>query len=73
MDVGASQAGIRIDYTGGNETRPSNAYVTYHFDARDPGTLALVALALMTTAVMAGSLPARRAAKLDPVAVLRAQ
>lgn len=45
----------------------------HQVDARDPGTLALVALVLVATAVVAGWLPARRAAKLDPVIVLRAQ
>jgi ABC-type antimicrobial peptide transport system permease subunit len=45
----------------------------HQVDTRDPGTLALVALLLVATAVVAGWLPARRATKLDPVAVLRAQ
>jgi ABC-type antimicrobial peptide transport system permease subunit len=40
-------------------------------DARDPGTLALVALVLTSTAFVAAWLPARRAARTDPATVLR--
>jgi ABC-type antimicrobial peptide transport system permease subunit len=41
-------------------------------DARDPITLALVVLVLLTSTALAAWLPARRAARLDPAAVLRA-
>jgi ABC-type lipoprotein release transport system permease subunit len=42
-------------------------------DARDPWTLALVAMTLVTAAMIAAWLPARRAACTDPTEVLRAQ
>jgi ABC-type lipoprotein release transport system permease subunit len=45
----------------------------YQVDARDPWTLALVALTLVVTAAAAAWFPARRASRLDPAVVLRAQ
>ena len=41
--------------------------------ARDPLTISLAASLLMITTLLASYLPARRAASLDPVAVLRAE
>ena len=43
----------------------------YGIDARDPLTLAWAASLLLAVALIAALLPARRAAKLDPVASLR--
>jgi putative ABC transport system permease protein len=43
----------------------------FEVDAHDPWTLGLVALVLIITAVVAVWLPARRAARTDPTAVLR--
>jgi putative ABC transport system permease protein len=45
----------------------------YELDARDPLTFAAVVAALLATAVIAAWIPARRAARTDPAAVLRAQ
>jgi predicted permease len=45
----------------------------HEVDARDPWTLALVAVTLVTAAMIAAWLPARRAARTDPTEVLRAQ
>ncbi|MGH9371591.1 MAG: FtsX-like permease family protein [Vicinamibacterales bacterium] len=45
----------------------------YQVDARDPSALASVVLLLLASTAMAGWVPARRAARLDPSAVLRAQ
>jgi len=45
----------------------------HHVDARDPWTYALVALTLVTAAVAAAWIPARRASRTDPTEVLRAQ
>jgi ABC-type antimicrobial peptide transport system permease subunit len=44
----------------------------FEVDARDPVTYGLVALTLIVAAVVAAWLPARRAARTDPVTVLRA-
>ena len=45
----------------------------YRVDARDPGTLAIVALVLLSSTGIAAWLPAHRAAHADPAAVLRVQ
>lgn len=42
-------------------------------DARDPGTLLLVAGAMIVSALLAAWIPARRASRVDPVVVLRQQ
>jgi ABC-type antimicrobial peptide transport system permease subunit len=43
----------------------------HQIDARDPWTLALVAVVLIATAFVAAWIPARRAARTDPAIVLR--
>lgn len=45
----------------------------YKVEARDPWAYAFVALVLLGTAVLAAWLPARRASRVDPAVVLRAQ
>jgi len=45
----------------------------YQVDARDPLTLTIVVIVLLASTALAAWLPARRAARLDPAAVLRAQ
>jgi ABC-type antimicrobial peptide transport system permease subunit len=47
--------------------------LVYDVDARDPWTFAFVAIVLVLTAVVASWFPARRAARIDPAEVLRAQ
>jgi ABC-type lipoprotein release transport system permease subunit len=47
--------------------------LVHQVDARDPWTMALVAVVLIATAAFAAWLPARRAARVDPVTTLRAQ
>ncbi|HXV61654.1 MAG TPA: hypothetical protein VEK15_13230 [Vicinamibacteria bacterium] len=42
-------------------------------ESSDPATLVLVPLLLATVAVVASFLPARRASRVDPVVVLRAE
>ncbi len=44
----------------------------YQVDARDPTTLTIVVIVLLVSTALAAWLPARRAARLDPAAVLRA-
>jgi ABC-type antimicrobial peptide transport system permease subunit len=43
----------------------------FGMDARDPLTYAAATLTLVATAALAGLLPARRAARVDPMAALR--
>ena len=43
----------------------------YGVEPNDPGTLAFAAVALIGVAVGAAAVPARRAARLDPIAALR--
>jgi ABC-type lipoprotein release transport system permease subunit len=45
----------------------------HEVDARDPWTYAAVACALLVASVAATLIPARRAARTDPVIALRAQ
>jgi putative ABC transport system permease protein len=45
----------------------------HQVDARDPITLVIVVIVLLAATVLAAWLPARRVARLDPAAVLRAQ
>jgi ABC-type antimicrobial peptide transport system permease subunit len=45
----------------------------YQLPARDPLTIAGAALVMMTTCVLAGYLPARRASRVDPLVALRAE
>jgi predicted permease len=45
--------------------------LVYGLEARDPLTLAVAALVLVAVGALAGGIPARRAARLDPAAVLR--
>jgi ABC-type antimicrobial peptide transport system permease subunit len=47
------------------------AALLYGLEPRDPGTLAGAAVILVTVGAFAGWLPARRAARIDPAAVLR--
>jgi predicted permease len=49
------------------------ATFVFGFTARDPLTVALVAVALLVVSLAAGILPARRAATLDPVRAIKAE
>jgi ABC-type lipoprotein release transport system permease subunit len=45
----------------------------YEVNTRDPWTLATAAAAVLVAALVAAYLPARRATRINPVAVLRAE
>jgi hypothetical protein len=47
--------------------------LVHQVDAREPWTMAIVAVVLIVTAAFAAWLPARRAARVDPIVTLRAQ
>jgi ABC-type antimicrobial peptide transport system permease subunit len=47
--------------------------LVHQVDARDPGTMAIVAATLIATAALAAWLPARRASRVDPIVTLRTQ
>jgi ABC-type antimicrobial peptide transport system permease subunit len=49
------------------------ASVLFGVTASDPATYALSASAILTAALLAGWLPARRAARVDPITTLRAE
>jgi ABC-type antimicrobial peptide transport system permease subunit len=49
------------------------ASLVYGVGTSDPATLAAAALLLLTAAALAAFLPARRAARLDPIAALRTE
>jgi len=43
----------------------------YELEPRDPATIAIAAVVLTIVGLLAGWLPARRAARIDPAQVLR--
>ena len=60
--------GLGITLLGGRLVRS----LLYGMEPSDPGTLAIVALVLLTAAIVATLLPARRATRVDPLIALRA-
>jgi ABC-type antimicrobial peptide transport system permease subunit len=65
--------GIGILLGGGTSLWASRFVATllYGLQPRDPLTLAIAALVLASIGAMAGWIPARRAARIDPARVLR--
>jgi predicted permease len=64
-------AGLIVGLIGAYWAAQFAQTLVYHTDARDPWTLALVAMVLLGTAALAALLPARRASRVDPCVVLR--
>jgi predicted permease len=63
--------GLAIGLTGAILVMRSFRSLLYEVSPADPMTLAVVGVVLLTTALLACALPARRAMKVDPVAALR--
>jgi predicted permease len=63
--------GVVIGLAGASWTAQFIQSLVHGVDARDPWTLALVAVTLIGTSIVAAWLPARRAARTDPAVVLR--
>jgi putative ABC transport system permease protein len=69
--VGLTLLGLAIGLGAALALLPLLRSILYHVDARDPRLLAAVAAILVAVAVAACVAPARRAAGVDPMAVLR--
>ena len=65
--------GVMIGVPGALAATRLLAGLLYRVSATDPATFVTVPLVLTTTALVANSLPARRAAAIDPVEALRSQ
>ena len=63
--------GLAIGLTGAVLVMRSFRSLLYEVSPADPLTLSVVGVVLLTTALLACALPARRAMKVDPVAALR--
>jgi len=76
MRIGArlELAGIAAGVAGAlilTRTLPSLSHLLYGVGSSDPLTFAAVSLVLIAVAALASYIPARRAAKVDPVVALR--
>jgi len=64
-------AGLLIGFAAATAATRLLASMLYGLTPTDPTTLAFAGITLLTVAALAGYLPARRAAKLDPMTTLR--
>jgi putative ABC transport system permease protein len=64
-------AGLAVGLTGGVLLMRAFRSILYGVEPADPITLAIVGLGLFATALLACSIPARRAMRVDPVTALR--
>jgi predicted permease len=71
--VSLTSAGIVVGAIGGWAAARAMRSLLYGVEPGDPLTMAVVALALVATAVMASMLPARRATRVDPVEMIRVE
>ena len=65
--------GVMAGLLGGFLTTRSISALLFHTSPADPQTYAAVALLLVTVAMLASYLPARRAMRVDPIVALRAE
>jgi predicted permease len=63
--------GIGVGCVGALAAARSLSTLLYQVEPTDPGVLAMAAAVLTTTAVLACAIPAMRAARVDPVTILR--
>ncbi len=69
--AGLAVAGVTIGLAGAMALTRVLSNLLYEIDPADPATLAAVSVALALVASLAAYLPARRAARIDPMAALR--
>ena len=73
QSLGKTALGLAIGLSGAVALSHTMQSLLFDLSATDPWTYAAVALVLLAVAVLASYLPARRAAKVDPIEALRAE
>jgi predicted permease len=63
--------GVAVGFAGSLALSPIVRSLLYELEPRDPATIAFAAVVLTIVGLLAGWLPARRAARIDPAQVLR--
>jgi len=63
--------GVALGLAASLALSPIVRTMLYELQPRDPATIALAAVVLTIVGLLAGWLPARRAARIDPAQVLR--
>jgi putative ABC transport system permease protein len=71
--LGLTLAGVVLGLAGGAALGRVMSGLLFRLEPLDPGTFAAVTLILVAAGALASYLPARRAARLDPIAALRSQ
>ena len=71
--LGPVALGLAVGLVGGLVLTRLMGNLLFGVSATDPWTFSLVALVLAGVAAVASSVPARRAARVDPIQVLRAE
>jgi predicted permease len=69
--LGLAAVGVAIGLAGGSALAGTLATILYRVEPHDPLTIGVVVLLLMGVATLASWIPARRAAKVDPMLVIR--